>query len=386
MPSVLPLPTIDELETTFHDAVRGIRVNTEDSHAGSIYDHFAGVGAILWSQQAQNDKDQFEAKYFDRATGIELTDYVHFHDGIERILDTHGSGTIALTRASTSAGGGTVWKGTQITLFRNNSSYVYAVSQDTIVSALQTSVVVPIVATFIGPTSGGLYVNGANGSKLILTDPLWDNTWNLLSLYCSPGTIFEEAADFRARVKLERTQRRVGMRDSIATVCKSAGAFNVFLLQSNFAGDSVDYGINVAYVSDSGFNTSPELIARTISILESVRVLGADLQVLPMQVQTLNVNLTLNLWTDVSKVNSYEVKRSAISAIVEYFSNTSRFAYDLQSIAGSIHKLMPEIVQKITFTSPSSSAGILVSGSIPTILTKYNVGFDNVNVTLSGPI
>src|ERR1700690_1945047 len=100
MPSILPIPSIEDLRKAFHAAVRGAKESTADGHAGSVYDHFAGLGAILWSQQAQRDKDQFSSIYFDYADGQELTDYVLAHDGIIRDQDTYGTGFIYLSRTS----------------------------------------------------------------------------------------------------------------------------------------------------------------------------------------------------------------------------------------------------------------------------------------------
>lgn len=382
MPSTLELPTIEELRQAFHNAVRGQKDQFADNHAGAVYDHFAGIGAILWSWQAQRDKDQFEAIYFDRMTGQELTDYVLVKDGVERIEDTFGEGKISLSRDSVSGGAGTFWKGTRVRVFRNSQSVEYEISKDTICSASETIFEVPIKAILPGEESriDASYTN----SIITILDSLWDNTWRVIDIHCEAGTSFEKAAEFRTRVKIERKKNRVGYRDRIAEVCRDVGAYNVFLLESDFGGDSLDYGVNVAYVGDADYFTTDDLRLRTTVELEKVRVLGADLLILPMQRTLLKFQITLTLWNSLSNINVYEVKRTAISAIIDYFRSSSGFSYDLDKVSGEIRKIMPEIVKTVSFTLPSSSQSILQNGAFPATLTKYETTENSISVSLVG--
>lgn len=383
MPSLKPLPTVEDLRQAFHNAVRGIKDGEADNHAGSSYDHFAGVGAILWSWQAQRDQDLFESIYFDRATGQELTDYVDAHDGIDRFVDAYGVGTIIVNRSSTAGGAGTFWKGTRVQIFVNHGSNEYEITSSVTVSSTDKTAVIPIRATFTGRNSK--YSLYAPEPVAQFMDPLWDNNWVVNGIDCGEGTSFEQAPEYRARVRIERKKRRVGYQDVILNLCKTVGAENVFLLQSNFAGEANDHGINVAYVGDSGYTTTDDLRYRTLIALEDIRVLGADLLVLPMQLSQLSFYLTLNLWDEPSKLNAYEIKRSASASVLNYFASSSGFSYDLNTIAGNIRKLMPDVVQSVTFASPTSSQGILVSGAFPGTLTKYEVQPGNISVSLNGP-
>jgi hypothetical protein len=385
MPSQLDLPLIEELRQGFHNSVKGSKEIEADTHAGSVYDHFGGLASILWSWEAQRDKDQFEALYFDRVTGQELTDYVSAHDGIDRTVDAFGEGTISVSRPDTSAGTGTFWKGTRITLYRFHTSVEYEVMEDTTISSTALSAVVPINATFVGRDSA-VNFTPASPIEVRITDPLWDTSWIVTQIVCSEGTNFEPAEEFKSRVKIERKLRRVGYSDIILNKCKEVGAYNVFLLQSDFGGDALDFGINVAYISDSGFTTTDTLRFNTILALESVRVLGADLFVLPMQKTNISFNINLHTWTDPKNLNGYEVKRTAVSYVLDYFRSSSGFSYDLNTIAGQIRKSIPEVVQSVEFVSPTSSASILINGAPPAILTKYELLDSDIVVNLTGPV
>lgn len=386
MPSILDLPNIETVRQSFHDAVQGQKDSEEDRHSGSVYDHFAGEAAILWTWEAQRDKDQFSALYFDKCTGQELTDYVLAHDNIGRIADTPGVGTITANRPNVTAGAGTLWKGTKLLLFQNFGNNEYELTADVSANSTQTQINCPIQATFNGRNSKVSVIGNNNLPVAKFSDPLWDNSWIINSINCSAGTTFEEDSDFKARVKLQRRQQRVGYQDIIRTVCSNNGAANIFLLQSNFGGDANDHGINAIYVGDSGFNSTPFLINTITLALESVRVLGADIFLFPITTTNLIFNLTLNLWTDPSQVNSFEIIRSAKASIVNYFNSTTGFSYDLNAIAGDIRKLLPTFVQLVSFNLPVSSQGLLVSGNPPTILTKFFVREGDITITLAGPV
>src|SRR6266446_3152711 len=362
MPSNLPLPSIIELRKSFHDAVRGAKESTADGHDGSVYDHFAGLGSILWSWQAQRDKDLFTSIYFDYSSGQELTDYVLGHDKLERTEDSAGTGFIDVVRPSNSSGSGTFWKGTRVQVFHNSTSIEYIVGKDTLVQSSDLGIQVPITASFIGSSSK------IDSSSFIvkIVDPLWDNTWTVSRIVCGEGTKFEQAADFRSRVRQTRKSNRVGYEDIIIKTCEDLGAKNIFLLRSDYAGADNDTGVNVVYVGDENYVTTDLLRNKCIVGLESVRVLGADLLVLPLSKQSLSFSLNVDLWTDPSKFDVVGVKTAIANIIIDYFKG-SQFSYDLNAITGSIRRIMPDIVQSIEYISPTIGQGILVNGGAPAI-------------------
>lgn len=384
MPSPKALPSIETLRLAFHNAVEGVKDPNEDRHDGSMYDVAAGIGAIAWSWQAQKDQDAFQALYFDYSTGQELTDYVLYHDNIERIENTYGEGYIYVIRSDLSAGKGKFWKGTRVRIYRFHTSVEYQISEDVTVSDTDTFAKIPIIATFYGRNSAIDFSN-SSGREILFADPLWDNTWTINRLVCLEGTDFEDAEVLKARVRDQRRLNRVGYSDIIRKVCSDAGAANIFLLPSDFGGDSSDHGVNIVYVSDNNYYSSNELRYKILVDLEAKRVLGADLFVAPMTTSALSFNLTLSTWTDPLNLNQYNVKKTAIGYLLDYFNSTSGFSYDLTVMAGIIRKNIPEVVYSVDFTSPTTSNGILVDGAPPQILTKYTLREQDINVVLQGP-
>lgn len=113
MPASDPLPSIRNLLTSSANAVVGTRQSVADTRRGSIYDHFAGSGAILVTREAARDRNLFRAVYLDTAEGDDLTRLVKLRFGIDRIVPSYGTGKALLTRARVAAGGGTIWEGTR---------------------------------------------------------------------------------------------------------------------------------------------------------------------------------------------------------------------------------------------------------------------------------
>src|SRR5580693_2526382 len=138
MPASEPLPTITDLLGVFGAGVVARTDPNADVRRGAVYDHFAGVGAILFSREAQRDRDLFRARYFDTADGADLTELVATRFGLARILDTYGTGSAVLVRDSAAMGQGTVWEGTRILMSPPAPSAAareYAVLEDTPVDA-----------------------------------------------------------------------------------------------------------------------------------------------------------------------------------------------------------------------------------------------------------
>src|SRR5579862_972708 len=111
MPSTDPIPPLADALRAFGDAVVATRDERADVRRGAVYDHFAGVGAVLLVREALHDRDVFRALYLDTADGADLTALVRRRFGIARILDTFGTGFAVLARSSVAAGEGTVWTG-----------------------------------------------------------------------------------------------------------------------------------------------------------------------------------------------------------------------------------------------------------------------------------
>lgn len=384
MPSRKPLPTIAELVKAFHDGIRGQRLATEDKRDGSAYDYIAGPTAILWRQQAQRDQDMARSGYFDDADGQDLSDRGLSLFRIPRIVDTYGTGTAIFTRTSTAAGAGTFWPGTRIRAngaTANITTSTYAVTTRVDVSASALTVTLPVRATTFG---GGVSIVTPNAS---IEDPLWDNSWTAQSLICANGTVFEKAADYRARVRALQFKNRVGFRDGIITACQNAGAGAVAAFAPNFAGDANDFGICATYIGDGNYTGTTTLVRATILALESVRVFGADMLVGAMMPVPTSIVATVYLWDDPARIETTQLQTAITNAAVREFSETGNgFAYSRDAIGGAMRLASP-LVQSVAFTTPSSDATIMTGSppSFPVTLNRYTLAPQNVAITFAGP-
>ena len=73
MPSTQPIPTLADLRRAYSDGIVGQRERRADTHDGSAYDLLGGMSAMLFSRQAQRDRDLFRANYFDSAEAEDLS-------------------------------------------------------------------------------------------------------------------------------------------------------------------------------------------------------------------------------------------------------------------------------------------------------------------------
>lgn len=391
MPSVQPVPTLADLRKAYRDAVVGQRDNRSDLNDGSGYDLTSGPAAILWSRQGQRDRDMFHAVYFDTAQGDDLTNRGNSLYQIPRILDTYGTGVATLVRATASGGSGTVPTGTRFFIVPSNGqadARVYKVSADTVASATQTLLQVPVSATVLGvgtalaATSGGGYI-------MQIQDPLWDTSWTLQSIQTVDGTTFEKAEDYRARVRVTRAANRVGYKAAIINTLAGIGATNVALFASSWAGLSQDYGLNWCYVADASFNGSPALITACDLALESVRVLGCDLQVLPISTVQLTVSLQVSLWDDPGNFDLGSITTSIQANVAAYFDGRrNAYSYQLDAIFGAVARASTAI-QNLTILSPASSANVTTTvngiAEFPAVLNRYVISQQNIAVSYVGP-
>jgi hypothetical protein len=382
-------PTVLEFIETYGKAVRGVKDDLADTHRGSMYEVLGGVSAIIWSRQTQRDTDLFNATQFETAVGDDLTEHVRLRDGIERIVDSYGDGETRLTRASAAAGAGTIWAGTQILLFGSTftEAKYYVTTEDVAVSASGVTASVPIRATKKGV---GWKVDAGLGAAKI-DDPLWDNTWVVQSIRCEDGTLYEEASDFRARVRKARIDNRVGYRTALVKVCAEVGASEVALFASDFGGDAEDRGICHIYVADAGFSTPTTLLNACKVALESCRVLGDNTQVLPMQKYALEVYMDIYLAGNPAIYDISRMRQVITDAIVQYIGGSNgRYTYDRDGIAAAVYRVSPA-VQEVEVTSPFIDGPILTNYYSPTVLNfpstlnRYTLAPSAVVLTFYGP-
>lgn len=387
MPSLYAEPTLDELLQAFADGIRSQRDRHVDAREGSLYQHWGGVAAVLWSRNARRDTDLWRAIYLDSAEAKDLTNLLADRYDFDRITDTYGTGTVRLRRATAVAAGGTVWRGTRITVFGTSvESKTYVVLQDWPVGATELVATLPVRALMTGP---GTKIDIGTGAARV-EDPLWDTTWTVDALTCDDGTAHEPAEAARARFRDSRLDARPGYVESIVKACKEAGATNALIFPSDFGGEAVDYGLNMAYVGDAGFQGDDALVRRVSVALEGKRVLGDQMQVRPLTRVNVTFQAKVNLWDSPSRVAQADVLARLTGAVQGYFSgSTSGFFYDRDAIVGAMMKAAPEM-ETATIVTPSSNAGVLsiVGGqpNFPDSLPRYFLSPNDITLELLPPL
>lgn len=362
-----PEPTIRELIQIAGSATRGSLDKTSDFITGSDYDVFAGPAAIIWSREAARDTDIFNDVNFNTADGDALTVLVRKRFGKERILDTRGSGSATLSRTSSGVAD-TVWKGTRISII-GSTPKTYRVTKNVDASSVALTVDVPIEAVDIGPGSAA-DVSGVG--NLRLEDSLQDPSWIPSRLTCTDGTFFEKADVFRARVKKERFDERVGQTKSIITTCQNAGAANVMLFRSDYAGDAYDFGLNVCYVGDLGYSGTPDLVKACTLALRKTRVAGDHLQVLPMTKMLLDIDADVYLNDSPPLFDLTRLERIQVSSVLQYLNGGSgRYTFSLDGIRAAIAR--PTSVQRVVLTTPTSDGTVVIGAlkAFPSTLNRY---------------
>lgn len=375
---MIPEPSIRDMLDAGAKAVRGSADKNADFIRGSDYESLLGPCAVIWSRQAQRDTDLFNAVNFHTADGNDLTEMALQRYGKERILDTRGTGTISIARDS----GGTdetVWTGTRILITGANPK-TYRVTSDTVIDSSDLTATAPIEALEIGPGTS-VNITDSTGTRIRFTDTLADSTWKITQVTCGEGTVFEEASVFRTRIRTERLAERVGQEQAIIDACISAGAENVALFRSNYAGDAYDYGLNVCYVGDSGYESSQELVDACFLAIADKRVAGAALQVQQMAPASLAVEADVYLIDSPGRFDLERLEAIHTAAILQYMNGTSgAFSYSLMGILGAIIRRTPE-VHRVNIISPTTDATITVGAmkNFPAVLTRYVVSTVTLN-------
>lgn len=368
-------PSIDKYITTAGGVVRGQKDAAADTRQGSVYEYIFGAAAILWSRESQRNTDLFAATRFSTADGPELTELIQQRYAITRVLDTAGQGVAQFQRTGTSAG--TIFKGTRIFVPSLNGEPQAFYTTSNVAVPLGTKVVtVPIEAAVLGT---GTAITSLTG---IIDDSLWDSTWRCIGLNCEEGTDFEQAPDYRARVKTERRLSRVGFLDRIIAACEAAGAVHVVAFASNRA--PVDYGQNVIYVGDANFSSSTSLLNSCRIALEGVRVLGDNIQLQAMSQSLLPISATVYLVNSPHDYDLVGVTQLINAAFIRYFSSSKGgFEYSRIALLGAVRAVLPHVVQDISFTTPASDVGIISGLGFPSILTRYHTDANNITLTFA---
>lgn len=370
-------PTPQELIEVAQLAIQGQGDFAADFVRGSDYESLMGPAAMIYARQALRDADMFAANKLHTARGEDLTLRVSLQYGVDRILDTRGRGTALLSRDSVAGGGGTIWAGTRIAAYGPNPKF-FRVRTNKAVSAIATTVTVDVEAIIVG-VGGELHQTG----DLRLDDPTWDSNWRVASIDCADGTNYESDSALIARTRRGRRDARPGHAKLIKSICNEAGAANVEIFRSDYGNITPDGGLNVCYVGDLGYSSSPALVKACSLALRAGRVLGDHLQVLPMQRVDLAVAATVTLRAQPQSLNTERLERLHRLAILQYMGgSTGGFTYTISGIRGAIIRPSAD-TQDVTLLTPSTDGSILVANAFPAALNRYIVS--DIALQYQGP-
>lgn len=390
MPAPEPLPTLSELVDAFHGEVamrKALRqLPPPDGHEGALYDHAAGVGALVLTRVAERDRHEFRSIYFATAEGDRLDTLIVQRFARPRVEDTRGTGTAWIRRPTAGAGAGTIWGGTRIfvSVGRGDPPRYLRVSSDVAVGAAQTEVTaLPVEAEIPGPT--GAIEGTVNDFAVVrFEDPLWDNTWQVLEVDCGPGTLRERDPDYRANTKQERRDRRPGIPSFIERTCRNAGAGLVVMFAGNYLGDATDHGLNRVYVGTASGDSTPELLEACRLAMPGAAMAGTSVQVLGMSTVDLYVDLVLKLRAEPDSLGAEAVRAEASAAVLEYFASSERpFVWTYSGIRGAILKAVRNIYDLTVGTSLTEP--IVANLFDSTTLLRYRVRPWAVSVKVTGP-
>lgn len=366
------MPSLDDYLSAYSQTVRARRT-AADVHRGSRYDLLGGVAAVLFTRVSTRDRDAFRATYFDTGQDTELDELAakRFGDVPSRVLATKGQGTANLRRPNAVAGAGTILAGTRIAVIQDGAAPAtfLEVAQDTLVGATALDAnLVPVQRVEAG-ASTALSLTAQEVLQLRIDDPLWDNTWQVLSVSCASGTERERDADYRARIKAARTDARLGYPKRITLAMTNAGATRVALFASDYLGSAADNGLNRICVGDTSYQSSPDLLLACRLATYDVCVLGTAAQVIPMTRQALSINVVVELWDFMDHVARDLLEADVASSLLNYFSGRQNpFVWRTDAMEGIALKATRQQAQSVTIT-PSDPEPTLATlfDSIPLV-------------------
>lgn len=390
MPAPDPLPTQQEMLDAFHGEValrKSLRqLPPADGHEGALYDHAAGVGALVLGRIAERDRHEFRSIYFATAEGSRLDDLAVQRFGRARVEDTRGQGVAWIRRPTAAAGAGTIWEGTRIfvSVGRGDPPRYLRVSADTAVGASETELKTLAVEAEIPGPDGSIEGAAADFAALRFDDPLWDNTWQVLDVECAPGTLRERDPDYRAAIKQERLDRRPGLPPFIERVCRDAGAGLVAMFASNYLGDATDAGLNRVYVGTASGDATAALLEACRLAMPRASMAGSSVQVLGMSTVDLSVELTLKLRDAPDNLGAEAVRAESAAAVLEYFASGERpFVWSVSAIRGVILRAVRNLYDLTIATSlPEPVLANLFDNET---LLRYRLRPWEIGVKVTGP-
>lgn len=400
MPSEVKLPDVDDLLTAY-EAGSKERDKRNDTRAGSLYDLFGGIGALVFARLAQRDRAIFRALYFDFSEADDLDRILQERFGTSLGRPTPGTGRAWLSRPSAAAGAGTFYHGTRFSVLPAGVSFpvVYVVDGDQTVNTSSTSVQLDVVAEQPGKGSA-IDTRRGRVHGLRIEDALWDATWKLDRIIAGEGTGQEQPEAARARVRKDRFDSRVGYAKGITDALAAAGATQVALFPSDFTASNPvsgiesigtldedgygDTGLNRAFVGDAGFQATPALLKSCRLAMDKWAIAGSALQVWGMVPQLVTFTISIRLWQDPGRTYVAGAIASARAAVKNYFDTRKNpFHFRVPAIRGAIQRAVVGVQQIAITASPIEPTLTTLFNTVP--IKRFYVTDGSINVTILGP-
>jgi hypothetical protein len=368
MSSTEPLPNLNDFLAAYSGGIKGIKNVLADTRVGSALDVPGGMSAVLFSRQVKRDKTLFENCYTDSATKTDLDRHIELKLKVSRIKDEYGLGFMILER-DTLSDSFTIYQGTRVEYYENGKSFIYQVAKNTLVQNTNYKITIPIKPIIKGKT-GALETSNYLRFLDSIDTPSIISGFTIAYLKCSDGTDFENDNDYRIRAKDIFKKTRIGYSDRLISTCLDQGAIVVIVLLSNTYDDDLDFALNNIYVADAGYSTSDELKMDCALALEDVRVFGADLQILGMEVILIDLVVNLYLYDNPSDIDLLSLEQSVTDSIIDYFEDQDKFwLFRINSLQGMVKELAYDLIENVTITSSIPEPDV----EFPPILPKYRL-------------
>jgi uncharacterized phage protein gp47/JayE len=253
--------------------------------------------AMLHAAAAMNDAvlryaaQSFKNTFVDGASGDDLTTLVDDHFNIQRQAASAAEVTLTFTRATASAGSGTIDAGTVVATDFDANGEAFQFETDTALVFSAAQLTGDVVATC---TTTGRDTNVAAGTITRLIDTLFDTTITCTNAAVAGGGNDEETdAELRSRTKLYLQSLRRGTLASLET-----GALQVPTVRMARAVEDPDTFLVILYVSDADGNSTPEMISDVETEIVNWKAAGTSLTVTGGTQVPVDFNITIDSYRD----------------------------------------------------------------------------------------
>lgn len=346
-----------------------------------------GVRTNLLSARA------FDAALLDRCVGSEVDAYCAARGPVVRFPAAPSRGPATWRRATTTAGAGTIYAGTQFRVPYNGRSYVFRTLVDVTVKSTDTQVTVDAEALTAGAdTNVGTQTLPFPGPGFALVDAtlMFDATLVPTSLTVAGGADAESDAEMKARQRLyERSRQRA------TQAAVMFGALLVNGVKHVVAVDVRDPHVGVfcaVYVGDVNWDSTSTMRDAVAASIEDWRGMGSAIDVHGITQSDVTVAGVMRMERPIAFYDIAQLRAAGAQLALDYFDQrVDPSAYDVSLLKGRIARVHPEVAS-VSLTTPLSSvassispSSIKLTGLLPATLTRYRTRAPLITLDVEGP-